>query len=745
VARPFVLGEDPGLLDQLSDPGGLILTLLVLVTGVGWAAWRLWSGQRPWYGGVVGIALLVVVGLVFLSAEAAAHYKHPARLIAWEWLGLLLTFFLVRQLAVSSRERQGLLAAFLAGAVALSAHAVYQDLVELPALREQTKDDRSLREAMRKRHVEMNPAELQVLRERMQYNYVFGTFAHPNSFAGYLALALPALVGAVVVSRRDPSAGWRPSLAGVCALLGLIGLWLTHSRGAIGATVLVGLVVAALLGRRLLLRQKRVTILGLVLALAVGISLLSRVDLSSAFGKQSSTAAVRLEYWRATWKMIQERPWLGVGPGNFGATYPRFMDETAEEKIKDPHNFLFEMWSTSGIFALLALLVALGAFFFQVGRGLVRWSRAPSLPEESKKPGEGETMTSDGLIPWDFYLGGTIGLLLSFVLRVQDLAPDDILAEAVAAALRSVVWFAAFALFERIAWTDRVQVVVLSAGVAALLVNLGVSGGISFPSVTGPMWVAIALALNALPLEPSPWLTPQRWSLSLPLPILSALTLIYVAYVFYPIMSSTTEVKNALLADLHLRADLAKRPQERTIPRPLSDLNTSVIGRYEKAFREDPNNARIAVHLARAYGQLWTLDRMASLDAARKAILAAQQAEQLDPDGREGYEAEYQLRMSFGQGRALNKGEQAAKESRQEFQLAAEALERMVPKDPTDAPLRYLVAEALDKAGDKEAAAQQAAEALRLDEIATRPTRKLRDEAQRELARKWRSAGSIAR
>src|SRR6185437_1294611 len=79
--------------------------------------------------------------------------------------------------------------------------------------------------------------------------------------------------------------------------------------------------------------------------------------------------ALRLEYWETTWRMIRERPWLGVGPGNFGENYTRLMPESAEEKIKDPHNFALEIWATCGIFALLAMLVALVAFFQHVITG----------------------------------------------------------------------------------------------------------------------------------------------------------------------------------------------------------------------------------------------------------------------------------------------------------------------------------------------------------------------------------------
>src|SRR5262249_37364400 len=154
----------------LSDPLGMVLTMLWLVAAAGWAVWRFWlrpasqekasrndakqppssaaitpatfltgvttdpthdggdrsahaseADPRNWYGGLVQTVLLVTVALVFLSAEVAARYKFPARLIAWEWFGLFVAFFVVRQLAVTPTEQRGLFAVVLAGAAALAA------------------------------------------------------------------------------------------------------------------------------------------------------------------------------------------------------------------------------------------------------------------------------------------------------------------------------------------------------------------------------------------------------------------------------------------------------------------------------------------------------------------------------------------------------------------------------------------------------------------------------------------------
>src|SRR5205823_2454635 len=143
---------------------------------------------------------------------------------------------------------------------------------------------------------------------------------------------------------------------------------------------------------------------GLVLASVIGAAVVAGVlfrwnFLGGRFGKDTGTMAARLDYWRATAKMIADHPWLGVGSGNFGGYYPRYMAETAGEKIKDPHNFVLELWATGGVFVLLAVLTALGAFFVYVVRLLASGASQGSdtlrpAPEAGQDP------------RWEYYVGG---------------------------------------------------------------------------------------------------------------------------------------------------------------------------------------------------------------------------------------------------------------------------------------------------------------------------------------------------
>jgi O-antigen ligase len=365
VARPLVLGEDPGLLAPMSDPWGLVLSLLWLVAAFGWTVWRLWSGEGSWRGGLVDAGLLVVAGTMFLSAGVAAHYQHPAWLIAWEWLILLVTFSVVRQLAVSAAEQRGLLAAVLATGVCIGTYAVYQNFVELPRNRELAANPDKLREELATRHdlhLEADSPELEGWTQRMLMDNVFATFAHPNSLAGYLALLLPAFIGMLFVCWRAAHPTWHLLLVAACVLTVAVGLGFTHSRGALYALLLVAAAVLALRWRTLPFKLAAGFLAGLVV-LAALVYLGLRLGPGKVVAGQS--LGLRFDYWSAAWKMIGAHPWLGVGAGNFGRHYPQHMLPTVTEKITDPHNFAIELWATGGLFALVALLVALAAFFRQ--------------------------------------------------------------------------------------------------------------------------------------------------------------------------------------------------------------------------------------------------------------------------------------------------------------------------------------------------------------------------------------------
>jgi hypothetical protein len=762
VARPLVLGENPGMESDPFDTSNLMLTMMWLVAAAMWGLWRLWARQTVWYGGTVEACLFAVVLLTCGAAAFVAPYKHPARLIAWEWVALGLAFVLLRQLAVTPDERRCFFAVLLAGAVPLSAFALYQRGYEIPKMQARyEKDPELLREDYAKDHGGLVPddAFLAVLRRRVEDSHAYGTFAHPNSFAGYLVLLVPGLVGTAMLCARHRHPQWQVGLAACFATLGVVAVGLTHSRGALLGLAAAGLGTAAVLWRGWL-RRKWPYALGGAAALAlVGLVVWKTELWTAGLGKSQGTAAVRLEYWRNTWSMIRQHAWLGVGPGQFGRYYPRYMHETDGETIKDPHNFALEIWATCGAFALLALLAALALFYRKVFRCVLS---APTVDGPGDVPPE--PAAAEAPVRWEFYVGGMLGLLLAFGLRVADKSPDAIKIEAITSGVLSVFWFAAYGLFEQVKWSDRARALALAAGVSATLLNLLVSGGINFAAVALPLWCAVALALNSADLTPNAWVGRFKPLLYVPLPVLAGLAVAYLTNVFYPVVDCVTLMKSTT----EKRQNLANQAG----PPPFAGAARTIFGPamtepLEKALREeDPGYARLCLYLAEFYADIWrpsaTARQRVNLDEpnalVQKALDKAARAQYLDPEGRDGYLVEYQLRRRFAWGwdmrdappTALGLGGRMAQAElmktrpdyellmdrrREQYRLAADAIRKVIDRDPFNANWHYQLAETLYLAGDDADADREAGIAARLHDNNAWPTRRLTNEHRAQIDR----------
>jgi hypothetical protein len=694
VARPLVLGEDPGLLDPASDAAGLTLTLLWLVAAVCWAGWRLWYGQGAWHGGLVEAGLLATAGCYFLSSGFAANYRHPAWIISCEWLVLVVCLSLVRQLAGTARDRRGLLAAVLATGVALSAYGIYQAVVELPRQRSYSQDRESLRrhwEQETGRPIDVDDPELALLIERLQQNNIFGTFANPNSFAGYLALLLPLAVGYAVVAwwRRDST--WQPVLAVVAAGLVALALFLTHSRGANLATLLVAAVLGLWFGRHFLRRHLAWTVGGLAV-LVVASVLATRAPSDKPAVGQSLT--LRLNYWRAAWGMVRDHLWLGIGPGNFNHYYPRYMVPTAvDEKIGEPHNLVLDVWTAAGVFALAGLLLALGTFAWR----LTQVARSPTAVPRDPLPEPDEDA------PWDYYLGGMGGLLLAFLLKAAAApSPDHVLIWGVEAGTRSVIWFAAFALFWSIPWSGPSVLLAVIAGVAVCLLNLLVSGGISSPSVAQPLWIQVGLAL-ALATASSPgWILRRGLGLFLPLPVLAGMALTYFLLVYLPANGCDYHLRQARTAQ-ELFREKAHKPQTLIEAGRYSRYATEQL---QQAHLADPANVNPLVVSAQWSLELNVPPPSRGLDTALKNL---EQARDLDPGGKEVRLLTFQVRRQLAT-------QAPEKERQRRLEDMREAGRAILAVDPTESTrLHVLLAETYFEMHDLQACYPEAVAAWQED------------------------------
>ena len=201
---------------------------------------------------------------------------------------------------------------------------------------------------------------------RIAGKLVYGTFANPNSLAGYLLIGIFLLVGLLWSGSRSAAAPARrvsPSTIGavIILLLMLAGLGFTGSKGG----MLAALAGAWFFGAQYLARRNPALGRKLFVLTAVGVGgavLLLALGCAGVLGPRpfGYSMEVRLDYWRSAFAMWKTRPLSGIGLGGFGDSYSFFKMPMGEE-VKDTHNDYIQFAAEMGIIG--PLLYALTWWF----------------------------------------------------------------------------------------------------------------------------------------------------------------------------------------------------------------------------------------------------------------------------------------------------------------------------------------------------------------------------------------------
>lgn len=168
-----------------------------------------------------------------------------------------------------------------------------------------------------------------------------GFFAH-SGLAGEALLLMGLAIIALAVARwrsaEQPPERAFAVFTGVVGLSVLAALPLTGSRASVAALGVAALL--ALAGRSLAHRIRahpgRFLLAGLMatLVLTAGVVVYGVVR----GGLPGASLQFRWRYWSNALCMIADHPWTGVGGGNFGYYYPRYMAPQDLEEVRDPHN-----------------------------------------------------------------------------------------------------------------------------------------------------------------------------------------------------------------------------------------------------------------------------------------------------------------------------------------------------------------------------------------------------------------------
>lgn len=717
VARPLVSGEDPALSSNITDPSGNTITLMWFLLASAWSLWALLAKVPIVPFGIIDVGLVGVAGVYFVSTEFASANVYAARLLSWEMLGMASSFFAIRQATVHTQEQKVIFNALLATAFAVIIFGLYQYCWEMPALREQYGNNI---EKLRKDFVEQSSGNidpdnnfLDQLRIRVMQTHIYSTFSHPNTLASFLALMLPSALALVVAawfnSKRKILFPMALGIAGAF----IFAIWANFSRGAMASISLV-LISAVALYLWHIFPAKRVWLLASVAIISISAVMLWKTNsLAGIFKKESSGGlSARIDYWKGTWKMIEQFPLLGVGPGNFGNSYPRFMNENALEKIKDPHNFALELWSSAGIIALLLFAMVIVILFQRL-----------VMHHENEPTEQGY---NDPIAPWVCYLGGMLGLLIAFVLRVEYKPPSDLIQESIGALLRTAGWFIAIGVLENLHinkfWMRRI----LLAGLIAMLLNLCVSGSVVFAAVMVPFWAVAALAWSTTFSGSTIRGIKPAWVF----PVIAGVTGLFMVGVFLPLANAFTlgnqAIKNGQL--------IASSPPDRKNDSKLLKLRTLVLSPLQQASVLEPQNPRWNILLANWYpAAFFEATRTGDSQTLAFGNAALQELDRAAKSNRESIEpalVKAQIRTLYAESNKAQAGNQ--------YLDAAQTLRQAIPFDPFEVKLHFQLANILWKAYLADAkrpnrtelrteAILHAKEAFRLDTIFANSPRNLTD------------------
>ena len=338
------------------------LGIVVLACG---ALWILWSSvSQPQRIGAISAWVLVFLGIAVLatgfSPVPAAAAKGLIKLLSY--LGV---YALMRQLLAERPEWwDRLVAALLAGEV----------LTSVMALRQLYGPTEELA-----RWADPNSITAGTIR-------IYGPLGNPNLLAGYLVPILPLALVALIRWQ-----GWGARCYAAVALgLGATATLFSYSRGGwLGMLAALGVLVLLLVLRairswpklwRRLVPIALLVVVGVALAIAVTQVDPIRTRVASLLaGRGDSSNNFRINVWLAAVEMIQDRPWLGIGPGNaaFNAIYPLY--QQPKFNALSAYSVPLELLVETGIPGLIAVLGLAGASL-RNGLRALRSSAALALP-----------------------------------------------------------------------------------------------------------------------------------------------------------------------------------------------------------------------------------------------------------------------------------------------------------------------------------------------------------------------------
>ncbi|MDB6067961.1 MAG: O-antigen polymerase [Pedosphaera sp.] len=260
-----------------------------------------------------------------------------------------------------------------------------------------------------------------------------GTFIYPNNLAGFLEMLLPLGLCFTLMGRLSHVT---KILLGYASLVILVGIGVTLSRGGWVVTGL-GLVVlcCVLLSQRDYRIQALVVMAALILA---GVFLIPKLQVVQERAKRTFMSGhaddLRLSVWPPAFRMWEDHPWWGVGPGHFDYRFREYRPAAVQLRPSRVHNDYLNTLVDWGLVGAVLVASAWALMYWGIFKSwrFVRGARDDFARKKSNKLA--------------FLVGASLGLLGILLHSMLDfnmhIPANAILAVALMALLSSQLRFA---------------------------------------------------------------------------------------------------------------------------------------------------------------------------------------------------------------------------------------------------------------------------------------------------------------
>ncbi len=310
---------------SVAGAGGAIILCLL-----GWMGRFIFMERKMWQRSPLGLPILAYLGAQFLSLCFSPYKFNSLKALRSEWI--VLFFFLLMNNLRKERVADRLLKILVSVTSLVSIYAGWQHFFGWDLYRSR-------------------PLEAK--------GGVFistGLFGHHLTYGGYVMVILLFSLAFFLWGERK----WRP-LYGLSLLFSGLGLLFSYARSSWFGLVGGLFSMALIKGRRVLIP----TLVGTVFvgSLIILTQPTVRERIRDAADPNNPSSGTRLRLWQTSWRMIKDRPLLGVGLGNFKRFFNQYKVPGHYDSISHSHNDLLNVGVNAGLLGILGFLWIWWAFW----------------------------------------------------------------------------------------------------------------------------------------------------------------------------------------------------------------------------------------------------------------------------------------------------------------------------------------------------------------------------------------------